>query len=188
MDLYSEISNCMYTWDDALKIDATISTQSSNEKLLSKGLYRLLPKQPPSVGKYQFIKEARPTKTINGYERNYEVVEMFPTDIIDLETKNVLTIQDQKDAYDFFQSKKLEAEKNAQTVTPRQARQALIELDLDDQVEAVINSIPDEKQKKTVRNWYEYSTLWIYGNPVLAQFASALQIDKDEFFELAKTL
>jgi hypothetical protein len=82
----------------------------------------------------------------------------------------------------------LEAEKQAQEVTARQAHAALIVLNKDEDADAAINAIPDTTQRKLVRNWYERSNVWQYSNPLLTQFAAQLGIDKDAFFALAKTL
>lgn len=81
-----------------------------------------------------------------------------------------------------------ERTKQAQSLTPRQAREALIRLGRDDEVEAAVNAIADPVERKIVRNWFEFTTEWVYGHPVLTQFAAALNFDKDEFFALAKTL
>lgn len=78
--------------------------------------------------------------------------------------------------------------RDEQSVTPRQAREALIRMGRDDEVEAAVDAIPDPTERKIVRNWYEYTTEWVYGHPVLTQFAAALGFDKDEFFALAKSL
>lgn len=81
-----------------------------------------------------------------------------------------------------------ERERQAQSLTPRQAREALIRLGRDDEVEAAVDAIADPVERKIVRNWFEFTTEWVYGHPVLTQFAAALNFDKDEFFALAKTL
>jgi hypothetical protein len=183
---FSEISNCMFTYDDAKRIG--VSESPTAEELAQRKLFRLPPANPPQPGPYQYVVENNPIKVGDAYERNYEVREMFPGPITDPVTGETLTVQDQKDRYDAQIQAQIDYEKNQQTLTPRQARQALIELEKDDDVTQVIASIRDEKQRKTIHNWYEYSLEWQYSSPILTQFAAVLDIDKDEFFALAKTL
>lgn len=186
--LFSEISNCLYTWEDASQIDSALTPSLSDTMLNSRGLFRLPDPNPPTPGPYQFVVENLPVKIEQGYQRRYTIAEMFPAPMLDPITGEVLSVQDQKDRYDAQIAARVQAEKDAQTINPRQGRQALIEMELDDQVEAAIQAIQDEKQRKTIRNWYENSLEWQYGNPVLTQFAVVLGVDKDEFFTLAKTL
>lgn len=93
-----------------------------------------------------------------------------------------------------FIAAKAEAAKQAQFLTPRQARQWLIGNDLDEALEAGIIAIgasgePEAvKQSKLMWNWYEYSTEWQYKNEHLTAACAALGIDKDQFFAEAKLL
>ena len=73
-------------------------------------------------------------------------------------------------------------------VSARQARQALIELDLDETAEAFIAGIADPKLRKTVKNWYDNSGEWEIDNAVLREYAAALNIDRYDFFKLAAKL
>lgn len=77
--------------------------------------------------------------------------------------------------------------RDQQRITPRQAREALIRLNLDESVEAALMTLSDT-DCKLVRNWFEYTTEWEYGNQRFAQLAAALGLDRDEFFALAQTL
>lgn len=183
---YSEISHCIFTLDDVRRIG--VSENPSKAELEQRKLFRLPKASPPQHGPYQYVVENNPTKVGDRYERNYEVRDMFPGPAADPETGETLSVQEQKDRYDAAIQAQLEYEKNQQTLTPRQARQALIELGMDEAADKAIADIPDEKIRKTVFNWYEYSTEWQYSNPVLTQFAAVLGIDKDEFFALAKGL
>lgn len=82
----------------------------------------------------------------------------------------------------------LEIIKNSQFVTPRQAKATLIELGKDEELENLIQEITDVKQRKQLLNWYRESTQWQYSNKYLTQALDAIKIDKDKFFEMAKSL
>jgi hypothetical protein len=183
---YSEISNCMFTFEDARRIG--VSANPLKEELEQRKLFRLPQANPPQSGPYQYVVENNPTKVGDTYERNYEVREMFPGPAEDPETGETLSVQEQKDRYDAAVQAQLDYEKNQQTITSRQGRQALIELGKDIDALQAIAAIQDEKQRKIINTWYEYEPTWKYDNPILSQFAGILDIDKDEFFALAKTL
>jgi hypothetical protein len=93
-----------------------------------------------------------------------------------------------------FIAAKAGAAKQAQSLTPRQAREWLIRNDLDEALEAGILAIAESgepeavKQSKLMWNWYEYSTEWQYKNEHLTAACYALGIDKDQFFAEAKLL
>jgi hypothetical protein len=183
---FSEISNCMLTYLDAKQMG--ISDSPDDTELSQRRLVRLPPANPPKPGPYQYVIQNLPTKVDGSYKRNYEVREMFPAPLYDHETKTTLSVQDQKDRYDAEVQARIQYEKNKQTLTSRQGRQALIELGKDDDALQAIAAIQDEKQRKTINTWYEYEPTWKYDNPILSQFAGILDIDKDEIFALAKTL
>lgn len=90
--------------------------------------------------------------------------------------------------------KRVESEKQAKTVTPRQAREWLILNDLDEALEAGILSIGDSgepdavKQSKLMWNWYEMSGEWAYGNAQLVAAFQFLGINRDKFFAEAAKL
>lgn len=133
--------------------------------------------------------------------------ELFPSPYVDMEGSWYpgaigagLSVVDE-DARNYLASREeaaleaaSEAAKQAQTVTPRQARQWLIGNDLDEALEAGILAIgasglpEDVKQSKLMWNWYEYSTEWQYKNEHLTAACAALGIDKDQFFAEAKLL
>lgn len=124
-----------------------------------------------------------------GFVSKAKVIASYTQSLVKEERNGaVISDAEKEQRYSDALSTQSDKDKNAQTLTVRQAHQALIELGKDDEVETTIRAIPDQKQYKTIRNWYENSTSWIYGNPVLTQFAAVMNIDKDEFFALAKTL
>jgi len=78
----------------------------------------------------------------------------------------------------------------ASEVTPRQARLALLQNGLLDQVDAIIASLP-EPQKSIAQTDWEYAVSIERSSPWIAQIGAALGLDDeglDELFALAATL
>lgn len=76
-------------------------------------------------------------------------------------------------------------------LTPRQFRQYLIEQDMLDSVEYMIDNIPDIKQKRIIKNWWEYSSEFVRDHPLIIQFSQMLGISStelDNIFYIAKDL
>lgn len=76
------------------------------------------------------------------------------------------------------------------SVTKRQALQALIIMDLDEQVEAVLNSIPGKQGKLTRTEWKE-SNVVERERPLVKQMLTTLGLTEtqgDELFTLAASL
>lgn len=83
------------------------------------------------------------------------------------------------------------AEKMNMTVTPRQAKLALLSVGLLDDVEAAIASIPDPALKRTAQIEWEYAQEIKRGWPLLVQVADAMGMtsaDLDELFTQAALL
>ena len=77
-----------------------------------------------------------------------------------------------------------------QTITRRQAIQQLIDDDLIDSVEAVLNAIPNPKQKRLMESWYKDSQVFERQRPEIVMVMSALGKDSafidDLFIKAAK--
>ncbi|MCX6076011.1 MAG: hypothetical protein NTW78_03900 [Campylobacterales bacterium] len=74
------------------------------------------------------------------------------------------------------------------TITMAQCREQLICIGLDDEVEAILNAIPDLVKQKIYRNGWEYETIVKIDNPMLLELAPLLSIDLDNFFIEANKL
>lgn len=77
------------------------------------------------------------------------------------------------------------------TVTMRQARLALLNAGLLDDVEAAIAAIPDDVQRKAAQIEWEYASVVERDNPIIQQLVSALGMTEqqvDEFFATAAGL
>jgi hypothetical protein len=90
--------------------------------------------------------------------------------------------------YEKVQEKKKERARLLRTVPVVKAREQLIRMGLDDEVEAYINTIEDPIEKKLTRNWYEYYTEWTLGHELTQKFAEMFSIDLDKFFDEASKL
>jgi hypothetical protein len=99
-----------------------------------------------------------------------------------------------KEVYNTLQSEARAAMKNAQSVTNIQAKEWLINNDMEDRFEAFIISIGDTGKKQDIKrskimwNWYEKATTWKYDNNHLAHAFNGIKIDKDKFFAEASLL
>ena len=115
--VFSEVSNCLYTWADVAQIDKGLTPSSADAVLNARGLFRLPAPNPPEPGRYQFVVEVFPTKTSQGYLRNYEVRDMFTGPITDHLTGETLSVQQQKDQYDAQVAAQEQFELNAKART-----------------------------------------------------------------------
>lgn len=92
------------------------------------------------------------------------------------------------EVYAKVQERKKERARLLRTVPVVKAREQLIRMGLDDDVEAYINTIADPIEKKLTRNWYEYYTEWTLGHELTQKFAGIFSIDLDKFFDEASSL
>ena len=69
-------------------------------------------------------------------------------------------------------------------VTRRQAMLALIEADLDEQVDAAIEAIADLKARKSMRTWYEDSPVFHRDSAQLTMLAAAVGLTDERIDEL----
>ncbi len=78
-----------------------------------------------------------------------------------------------------------------QTVTSRQAIQALIKRGLDDDVDAALAAIADPVQRKLMRAEYDKSQVFERDRPLVIQIGAAIGLDAaglDDLFSFASTL
>ena len=71
---------------------------------------------------------------------------------------------------------------DSSVISMAQCREQLIRLGLDDEVEAILASIPDPVKQKIYKSAWEYSTVVKIDNAMLLELAPMLSIDLDKFF------
>lgn len=99
-DLFFVPQSLLLTFSDLRTVDPTLNSNTPEAIYNQKGFFRIQFKEPPILGPYQGLKEINPTLEPDGlYYRNYQIYDLFPSDIIDTEG-NTITIQEQKDRYD----------------------------------------------------------------------------------------
>lgn len=70
------------------------------------------------------------------------------------------------------------------SVSMNQARQALIDADLDEAVDAAIASMPEGKEQKKAKTAWEYAQTVERSSPFVAMIAAALGLSEDRLDEL----
>lgn len=75
-----------------------------------------------------------------------------------------------------------------QVISMAQCREKLIRLGLDDEIEAILASIPDPVKQKIYKSAWEYNTTVKIDNAMLLELAPLLSIDLDQFFIDASNL
>lgn len=71
---------------------------------------------------------------------------------------------------------------DSSVISMAQCREQLIRLGLDDEVEAILASIPDPVKQKIYKSAWEYNTIVKIDNSMLLEIAPMLSIDLDKFF------
>jgi hypothetical protein len=71
---------------------------------------------------------------------------------------------------------------SSSVISMAQCREQLIRLGLDDEVEAILASIPDPVKQKIYKSTWEYETIVKIDNVMLLELAPLLGIDIDKFF------
>ena len=108
---------------------------------------------------YEFLIQTTPPK-----QDGYDCIELPPVDNVqqwELREKSVVV---------------------PKVITMAQCREQLILLGLDDEVEAMLESIPDLITKKRYKSAWEYETIVKIDNAMLLELAPLLGIDIDKFF------
>lgn len=69
-------------------------------------------------------------------------------------------------------------------ITVRQAREILIELDMFDKIEAAIKGIEDQKEKRKLLNYWEYSDSFDLNHPQLLGIAATVDLTEEQLITL----
>lgn len=99
----------LLTLNDAKQISPLVELDMPESSLNDLGFFRMEPTPIPECGQYQFVQEVLPVYAEGKYQRRYEVVDMFPADIVGRRDR-IVTIAEQIEAYEQMRCTRLRQE------------------------------------------------------------------------------